>query len=304
MKEKQLSRLIDKINRNEIVIHTKIDSVAFSKILEEISKAPHITSLSLTNCQINDSHLEQLADFLSSDEGKDVKINTLGLNFNKITDDGAVQISRILENNTSIKNLFLAGNKFRSAGIETISKALSQNEILESVTLGSNFDRDPETIAAIIIAQNIAANTSLTSLDLGLDYRELVPDIPGITDIIKRNIISKKLLEKYKLPDGDLELTDLEIEFLNNEQKPQDCVDTLNIFYDKVINDDELTYDPETLLGILKLPESLSYAIPTQILVNDCIFSESILTHLNPSPLTAIPGQTERSKLVEKQHQH
>ncbi|CAM4841326.1 unnamed protein product [Rotaria magnacalcarata] len=62
----------------------------------------------------------------------------LGLNENKITDNGAQQLAEALKTNKTLTHLYLHQNQIKDAGAQSLGEALKTNQTLKVLYIGGN----------------------------------------------------------------------------------------------------------------------------------------------------------------------
>ena len=193
MQESHLKSLLTKLtSESEDVVDLSglvIESSQLSAIFAVIDQREGLTKMVFNHCQLDDASIALIADFLEQKPA----IVTVHLNFNNMTDDGASHIARILRDNASLEELFIAGNHLSHDGIVGIAQSLAQNQTLKTLNIGWNLDRNPESIALIFAEENIAQNTTIESIKLGLGpgRKEMEPITKGlkeVAEVTSRNI--------------------------------------------------------------------------------------------------------------------
>ena len=91
------------------------------------------------------------------------KLKTLTLSSNKISDDGAVAISKYLKSHNCLQELNLALNAIHDDGVKAMSEAIQVNTILQKLDLSNNKVSDD---GAIAISSCLKHNISLQNLNI------------------------------------------------------------------------------------------------------------------------------------------
>ena len=89
-------------------------------------------NISDTNCKLSSTATEL---FSALENNKKNKLRVLWINNDNITDDDGAAIVRVIQKNTSLKELNMHGNPFKVATALQIVKALTYNNTLESLAL-------------------------------------------------------------------------------------------------------------------------------------------------------------------------
>ncbi|KAG8716038.1 hypothetical protein FRC11_010764 [Ceratobasidium sp. 423] len=91
-------------------------------VLQRVQITPHITHINLGHNPLGDLGLSAVIDFLS--ENRHLAIEELNLNGCMVNDFGLSIISRYIQDNTTLRRLYLAGNNI--SGSRTSTKAFAQ----------------------------------------------------------------------------------------------------------------------------------------------------------------------------------
>jgi Ran GTPase-activating protein (RanGAP) involved in mRNA processing and transport len=117
------------------------------------------TSLSLYNGDIDVHQAKQIANELALN----TSLKFLDLRYNMIGDEGTVALAGALTRNTSLHTLRLCRNEIGLVGIEALAGSLMRTSLKELSLIGNKVgDR-----GAVVLANALATNQSLTMLDLG-----------------------------------------------------------------------------------------------------------------------------------------
>ncbi|KAI0628574.1 RNI-like protein [Trametes polyzona] len=109
------------------------------EVIKDILARRSVTKLILGHNQLGDDGCEELFGFLSSEAGRKYKIGEISLNSNGIGNRGLLAISRYLQDNTHLKELFLQNNNFVGDPNVAMVFALSINSSrLETLSLATN----------------------------------------------------------------------------------------------------------------------------------------------------------------------
>jgi hypothetical protein len=141
---------------------TRITDKQLSTALANIQEGEQI-SLNLNGKNITTQQL----DLIASSTKKHL-ISELKLNFNSLGSHGVPHILTLIEDAHSLQTLHIAGNDFNKEDLETIFSALSRNTTITQLSIGSNYNRDPKDIGAIMLEQgitNISVNLGLSAND-------------------------------------------------------------------------------------------------------------------------------------------
>ena len=122
-------------------------------------KANTLTSLDLSNMQINDAGIVLIAEAMKWN----TSLVTLVLTSNQITDIGAEIIVNLLTANATLKNLWLTGNQIKRFGAQAFAGALSSGSSLEMLFLDGNQIDDT---GAKALAMALTGKTQLKTLYL------------------------------------------------------------------------------------------------------------------------------------------
>ena len=119
----------------------------------------------------------------------------LGLSYNKLADSGAYEISKALQRNLTIKQLFISNNAIGVRGALSICVALCHNHTLEELDVSFNEILDDGVIA---IAECLKTNRTLQSLSITHNNITEIGAIE-ISEVLKFNPIIEelKIEEKY-----------------------------------------------------------------------------------------------------------
>lgn len=111
---------------------------------------------------------------------------------NRLTDKGAIAITKGLETNKSLTELNLNQNDISPAGAKAISKALAVNTSLKELTLfGNNIGSEGISDMAEALSKN--THTSLSLLNLGYNGEIDAKAAQAIGNLVKKNTSLKKL---------------------------------------------------------------------------------------------------------------
>ena len=157
----------------DITIHCKVKMLAirqnqvFSKGFKLYSIISHPDSMveelniSETNCRLASTANEL---FLALEKNKKKKLRVLWINNNNITDDNCGAIVRVLQKNTSLKELNMHGNPISVTTALRIVKALTYNNTLQSLVLPYYNSNDQKKIT--LLAKKVDKRSRYCKLDL------------------------------------------------------------------------------------------------------------------------------------------
>mmetsp|Transcript_91920 Transcript_91920/g.297326 ORF Transcript_91920/g.297326 Transcript_91920/m.297326 type:complete len:673 (-) Transcript_91920:55-2073(-) len=130
------------------------------RLAENLALNPCVRWLQLDRNLLGDTSALALASMLSR---PDVAVQSLDLDFNRISDTGAGHLSDALEVNTSLRELQLHCNAIGPKGAAVLAKALKSNSSLRALSLHGNAIGDS---GAIALAEVLQVNASLHTLSL------------------------------------------------------------------------------------------------------------------------------------------
>ena len=113
----------------------------------------------------------------------------LGLSYNKLGESGAYEISKALQANLTLKQLFLSSNAIGVGGALSIAVALCNNHTLEFLDISNNEILDD---GAIAIAEFLKTNRTLKCLNVSLNNITEV-GATEILEVLKLNPVLKKM---------------------------------------------------------------------------------------------------------------
>ncbi len=168
--EEAADNLLFLIKRNSrsiqnIVLHNCLNSVTVNIHLARLSQTmilhcPNISSLSITDCSINESSVEyliKLIEFLKS-------LKFLDLSGNSLKETGLKFLSEGLKNNRTLVTLYLNKNSVDSNGGFYLADALIKNQTLEKLSLsGNRINGNGLSSLLTVLAHN---NKTLKNLDI------------------------------------------------------------------------------------------------------------------------------------------
>ncbi|OJT05147.1 hypothetical protein TRAPUB_4073 [Trametes pubescens] len=109
------------------------------EVIRDMLSRRSVTKLILGHNTLGDEGCEELFGFLSSEAGRKYKIAEISLNSNHIGNRGLLAISRYLQDNTTLKELFLQNNAFVGDANVALVFALSINASrLDTLSLATN----------------------------------------------------------------------------------------------------------------------------------------------------------------------
>ncbi|WP_075883385.1 DUF294 nucleotidyltransferase-like domain-containing protein [Candidatus Protochlamydia sp. W-9] len=152
-------KIIKKEQENKVLKEIKILKICSTLLFQLHMNDPKLNTLSLYREKINDEGAEVIAKVLTFNTA----LSELDLGLNKISDKGAKAIFKALASNTVLKKLTLSYNQISDEGAEAIAQALASNNTLEILSLEYNQISDE---GAEAIAQALASNTALKILCL------------------------------------------------------------------------------------------------------------------------------------------
>ena len=134
---------------------------------------------------------DEMAQFYGSPGHKgyiyyNTHIQILNISHNSISDDGAIAISKCLNNNDTLKELDMSYNEVSDKGIIYIARALRSNRVLQVFKISHNKILDN---GAIVISEYLKSNNTLQKLDIS---QNILSD-RGIVKIIIALQINKTL---------------------------------------------------------------------------------------------------------------
>jgi len=154
---------IAKLKRGEISLDLsseKIDALKATILAEVLETNTTLEKLSLCDCNINDAVLNILLKALA----KHPSLRHLDLAGNMIGVLGAKMLAEMLVENDILEELWLFRNyAICDEGVEALSKGLSKNnslKLLKLENIGMTY------VGAVVVAEKLLINKSLTSLDL------------------------------------------------------------------------------------------------------------------------------------------
>ena len=142
----------------DITIYCKVKTLAIrqnqvfskhSKLYSIISHPDSVVeelNISETNCKLSSTANEL---FSALEKNKKKKLRVLWINNNNITDDNCDAIIRVLQKNTSLKELNMHGNPINVTTALQILKALTYNNTLQSLVLPYYNSNDRRTITQL-----------------------------------------------------------------------------------------------------------------------------------------------------------
>ena len=121
-------------------------------------------------------------------------LSSLGLSYNKLSENGTYEICKALQTNLTLKRLFLSSNNIGVSGALSLAVALCHNHTLENLDISNNEILDDGTIA---IAECLKTNKSLKSLNV---YHNNITEIGAIEllDALKFNSVLEILMVNEK----------------------------------------------------------------------------------------------------------
>lgn len=169
-----LSELAEVLKNNQSL--KKIDFSANNlgdegaKILADVLAANNmkLDKLLLVNCKIKDIGIEHLSSALQSND----TLESLYLEYNEITDQGAMHLSSLLANNT-LQSLYINHNKITDIGAELFIKALRKNTSIEHAECNYN-EINKELLQDI---EEIVKNNRKGLIRLVLSNREMQEEL-------------------------------------------------------------------------------------------------------------------------------
>ncbi|KAI0821883.1 RNI-like protein [Trametes gibbosa] len=113
--------------------------IGAQEVIANMLSRRSVTKLILGHNDLGDEGCEELFGFLSSEAGRKYRIGEISLNSNGIGNRGLLAISRYLQDNTTLKELFLQNNAFVGEANVAVVFALSLNSSrLETLSLATN----------------------------------------------------------------------------------------------------------------------------------------------------------------------
>lgn len=132
------------------------------RILELATKAPLTLNMKKSGLRYKDA--ETLAYMLAGNPYGESKVESLHLQQNQLTKEGAKLLAPALATNTSLRYLNLDSCKLGVSGMKSICQSLKTNSSISSLSLYRNiFDVD----GARALGEALKTNTTLTFLDIG-----------------------------------------------------------------------------------------------------------------------------------------
>jgi len=132
------------------------------RILELATKAP--LTLNMKKCSLRAKDAETLAYMLADNPFGQSKVESLHLQQNLLTKEGAKLLAPALATNTSLRYLNLDSCKLGVSGMKSICQSLKTNSSISSLSLYRNiFDVD----GARALGEALKTNSTLSFLDIG-----------------------------------------------------------------------------------------------------------------------------------------
>jgi len=100
-----------------------------------MSTCKHLIALDLSSNQLFDEGCEVLCQVLGS---RDIALKSLSLKLNQLTDKSGVSIANALRNDSPLISIILSGNDICDAGASAIAFAMDQNASLKELYLDQN----------------------------------------------------------------------------------------------------------------------------------------------------------------------
>jgi len=101
-------------------------------------------------------------------ESNDIRLTTINLFHHGIVDEDAIRLGNALENNNTIKEIYLGGNSIGDEGATAIGKALETNKTITTIDLRFNNIGDE---GARAIGKALENNNTIK--EIGLDYNSI-----------------------------------------------------------------------------------------------------------------------------------
>lgn len=144
---------------NVLVKESDVYDFGWPFLMEAFQVRKDITQLHLRNNKIMDDVAMDIAKVLQTNE----TLYRLDLADNNISCIGISAIAEALKVNKSLKHIYLVGNNIKDDGAMAIAKVLKTNKILKEITLGSNSISD---LGAVAIAQALESNEHVFKVNL------------------------------------------------------------------------------------------------------------------------------------------
>lgn len=112
-------------------------ATSLSHALADESYTQSLEKLYLDGNKLGDEGVMRLAEAIKIN--KESKIKVLHLAKNKIGDGGAKSLAKMIEKNTTLKEISLNNNRISDRGLKCLFEALQKNTSIEKVDLRNNF---------------------------------------------------------------------------------------------------------------------------------------------------------------------
>ena len=148
--------------------------------------------IGMIGCHVDDECVEMLAsgvNFMSSEGLKNVRITTLVIHDNNITERGATALAEMLKENRTLQQLNVSHNSIGHGGATALVEILKENRTLQQLTVSSNFIGDE---GATTLAEMLKENRTLQQLNISMNS---IGDggATALAEMLKENRTLRKL---------------------------------------------------------------------------------------------------------------
>ena len=126
-------------------------------------------NVGMIECNVDDECVEMLADgvnFISSEGLKDVRISTLHILNDNITEKGAITLAKLLKGNMTLQQLTVRGNSIGEGGATALAEMLKENRTLQQLDVSHNSIGEGGVTA---LAEMLKENGTLQQLNVSVN---------------------------------------------------------------------------------------------------------------------------------------
>lgn len=140
-----------------------------------------VIDLDLTRCGLTPAGVERLGTFL---ETKNTSVTRMRLSENRIEDEGASSLARMISVNTTLLRLDLVECDIGTGGFVCLGAALERNETLRELSLSSDDTGDEQVLSLCV---GLKKNRCLESLDLSGGQRITNTGVGYLEEMLRRD---------------------------------------------------------------------------------------------------------------------